>query len=309
MDFKQIEAFVYVARLKSFSKAATAIYLSQPTISSHISALEKELKVQLFDRNSKEVSLTPAGKCFMDYAVDIINTRNMAISTLSDFDKHIHGNLNLEASTTPCNTIVPELIKTFNSLYPEIKFNILEKSSGEIIEDIINLDCEIGIVGSTVENHKIRSYRLMEDHLVIVSAPEFNLPEKITIKELRTYKFIMREKNSATRKTLETALNSVSDELLDSNICCEVNNLDTAIQLVKAGVGISIVSRSVIKNYITHGNLNLSVIEDLDLRRNIHLVVNSKRTLTPTAIAFLNLCKSQFTINNNSHNDAESSYI
>lgn len=297
MDFKQIEAFVSVARLKSFSKAATAIYLSQPTISSHISALEKELNVQLFDRNSKEVNLTPAGKCFMDYAVDILNTRNMAISTLSDFDKHIHGTLSLEASTTPCNTIVPELIKSFSSLYPETKFNIMEKGSGEIIKDIINLDCEIGLVGNSIESDKIKSYGLMEDSLVIVSAPELNLPKKIALDDLRNYKFIMREQNSATRKTLENALKDINNELLELNICCEVNNLETAIQLVKAGIGISIVSRSVINNYIDLGLLNYSIIDGLYLKRNIYLVINSKRTLTPAARAFLNLCIEQFNIN------------
>lgn len=297
MDFKQIEAFVSVARLKSFSKAATAIFLSQPTISSHISALEKELNVQLFDRNSKEVNLTPAGKCFMDYAVDILNTRNMAISTLSDFNKHIHGTLSLEASTTPCNTIVPELIKSFSSLYPEIKFNIMEKGSGEIIKDIINLDCEIGLVGNSTESDKIKSYSVMEDSLVIVSSPELKLPKKIALDDLKKYKFITREKNSATRKTLENALKGINNGLLELNVCCEVNNLETAIQLVKSGIGISIVSRSVINNYINLGLLNYSIIDGLDLKRNIYLVTNSKRTLTPAARAFLNLCIEQFKIN------------
>jgi DNA-binding transcriptional LysR family regulator len=79
MDFKQIEAFVNVAKYKSFSKAAEAIYLSQPTISSHIASLENELGVILFDRNGKEVRLTRAGSIFIEYAVNLINIRNTAI--------------------------------------------------------------------------------------------------------------------------------------------------------------------------------------------------------------------------------------
>lgn len=294
MDFKQIEAFISVAKLKSFSKAANSIYLSQPTISSHISALEKELNVQLFDRNSKEVNLTPAGKCFLDYATDIINLRNNAITNLCDFNSNICGTLNLFASTTPCNTIVPELISTFNNQYPHITFNVNEKSSGEIIEDIINLDCEIGIVGNVTKNDKIRSYCLMEDELVLISSPKMNIPEEIDIPSLSNYKFILREKNSATRKTFEEGLEANEYPIGKIDVCCEVNNLDTLLQFVKTGMGVSIVSKHVCENYISSEKIKATYIKDLNLKRNIYLVLNSKRTLTPTAKAFFDLCMEYF---------------
>ncbi len=143
MDFKQLEAFISVAKLRSFSKAANAIYLSQPTISSHISSLEKELRLQLFDRTSKEVNLTPAGESFLQYANDIINTRNHAITELSNFNNNISGKLNISASTTPCNAILPSLINKFNELYSNVKFNVKEQGSVGIIKDILDLNCEI----------------------------------------------------------------------------------------------------------------------------------------------------------------------
>ena len=296
MDFKQIEAFISVAKQKSFSKAASAIFLSQPTISSHILNLEKELKVQLFDRTSKEVNLTPAGKYFFDYAVDIINTRNTAISNLSDFNASVCGTLNLAASTTPCNTIVPTLIDKFNSLHPNIVFNILQKSSGEIINDIINLDCEVGLVGTITDSDKIKSYPLMEDTLVIISSPKYNLPKQLPLEALSNYKFVMREKTSATRKTFESSYEVFTGNPLKLSVNCEVNNTATLIQLVKAGIGISVVSYSVVSKFIECGELNFSNIENLPLKRNIYLVVNSKRTLTPCAKAFLILCKDNFNI-------------
>jgi DNA-binding transcriptional LysR family regulator len=296
MDFKQIEAFITVARLKSFSKAANTIYLSQPTISSHILSLEKELKVQLFDRNSKEVNLTPAGKCFLDYAVDIVNTRNNAVSSLGDFNNNICGTLDLSASTTPCNTIVPSLIDKFSKLYPEINFNIVEQSSGSIINDIVNLHCEIGIVGNIVESDRIKSYFIMEDSLILISNPSMNLPDKVSIDILTQYRFIMREKNSATRKTFEAELTSQGYPPENLNVCCEVNNLDTLLQFVKAGLGVSIVSKKVAEDYVSCGKLKSSIIDGLSLKRSIYLVTNSKRTLTPTARAFLNMCKEHFNL-------------
>jgi DNA-binding transcriptional LysR family regulator len=296
MDFKQIEAFISVARFKSFSKAANTIFLSQPTISSHIASLERELNVQLFDRTSKEVYLTPAGKSFLEYAINLISTRNNAISNLSNFNTTISGKLNLSASTTPCNSLVPDLIKKFSGLYPEVRFNITEQGSGDIIKTILDLQCEIGIVGTTINNSKIKSYKLMEDDLVLASSTDMNIPDEITLKDLLKYKFIIREKNSATRSTLDIALESkgINPNLL--NVFCEVNNLDNLLQFVKLGTGVSIISEKISFDYIDSSKIKISKITDLLLKRNLYLIINSKRTLTPVANAFFNMCKEMFSL-------------
>ena len=296
MDFKQIEAFISVAKFKSFSKAANRIFLSQPTISSHISNLEKELLVQLFDRTSKEVILTAAGESFLEYALAIINTRNEAINHVSSFNETISGKLNLAASTTPCNSIVPILIKEFNELYPKVHYSIFQKNSGDIIENIIKFNYEIGIVGSYVRDEKIKCYKLIEDELLLISNPSLNVPDKISMRSLLNHKFIMREINSATRKTLENALleYGLSSKL---NVLCEVNNLDVLIQLVKAALGVSIISKSVCKDIINSEKIKTSTFTDFILKRNMYLAVSSKRTLTPTAFAFFNFCKNYFKFN------------
>lgn len=296
MDFKQIEAFISVSRFKSFSKAANTIFLSQPTISSHIASLERELNVQLFDRTSKEVYLTPAGKSFLEYAINLISTRNNAISNLSNFNTTISGKLNLSASTTPCNSLVPDLIKKFSGLYPEVRFNITEQGSGDIIKNILDLQCEIGIVGTTINNSKIKSYKLMEDDLVLASSTDMNIPDEITLKDLLKYKFIIREKNSATRSTLDIALESkgINPNLL--NVFCEVNNLDNLLQFVKLGTGVSIISEKISFDYIDSSKIKISKIKDLLLKRNLYLIINSKRTLTPVANAFFNMCQEMFSL-------------
>lgn len=296
MDFKQIEAFISVAKFKSFSKAATTIFLSQPTISSHIASLERELNVQLFDRTSKEVYLTPAGESFLGYAINIINTRNNAISNISDFNTKISGKLNLSASTTPCNSLVPDLIKNFSELYPDVRFNITEKSSGDIIKAILDLDCEIGIVGTTINNSKIKSYKLIEDNLVLASSTDLNIPDEITLADLLKYKFIIREKNSATRSTLDESLEEkgINPNLL--NVFCEVNNLDNLLQFVKQGTGVSIISEKIGFDYIDKSKIKISKIKDLVLKRNLYLIINSNRTLTPIANAFFNMCTDMFSL-------------
>lgn len=294
MDFKQIEAFLSVAKHKSFSKAANNIFISQPTISSQISSLEKELNVQLFDRTSKEVSLTTYGQSFLDYALDMINTRNAALSHLSSFTNSIAGRFTLAASSTPCNYIVPMLIEDFSKAYPQVTFNILEKPSGEVIEDILKFNCEIGIIGNYIKDEKIECYKLVEDELALVSAPLLNVPDKLSAASLINYKLIFRERNSATFQSFQKALLDEDIDIEKLKICCETNSLDNLLQLVKKGIGVSIVSKRICEDYIKSGSLKSSEICDLKLKRNIYLITSSRRSLTPTAKAFFELCKRTF---------------
>lgn len=296
MDFKQIEAFISVAKHKSFSKAASNIYLSQPTISAQILALEKELNAQLFDRNSKEVTLTSSGETFLEYALELINTRNAAITHLSDYTNSISGKFNLAASSTPCNSIVPVLIEAFYSKYPNVTFNIIEQPSGEIIENILKFNCEIGLIGNYIKDDRIKCYKLTYDELVLISSPSLNLPDSISVENLLNYKFIFRERNSATRKGFEKALLDLELDVEKLNVCCEVNSIDTLLQLVKRGLGISVISKRVCEDYINSGSIKVTSISNLSIKRYIYMILSSKRTLTPTAKAFFSLCKKQFNI-------------
>lgn len=295
MDFRQLDAFIKVAMLKSFSKAADSLFLSQPAVSSHISMLEKELGIQLFDRSSKEVSLTEAGNNFLNYAIDIINSRNNALTFASNYKQNSSSiKLVLAASTTPCNLIVPELINLFREKYPHIKYRIIEQSSGEIIDNILKFNCEIGIIGENVDSPKIKSYKLVEDELILISAPSLGLPKEISINSLVDYPFVMRDNNSATRKTFEDALidNKINPSSID--ICCQVNNLDSLMQFVQIGMGVSIVSKGVCADAIKLNKFSVTKIKDMHLKRSLYLIVSSKRTLTPPARAFFDLCKKHY---------------
>lgn len=296
MDFKQVEAFLSVSKHKSFSKAADHIFLSQPTISSHISALEKELKVQLFDRTSKEVNLTPAGESFLEYAVDMINLRNNAITNVSNFNNNIRGTLNLAASTTPFNSILPGLLHKFYDNYPEVKFSLKEQGSGNIINNIISLDCEVGLVGTNFKNDKIVSKKLVDDELVVVHNGSYDIPSSVKLADILDFNFVMRERNSATRRTFESAMSKHNLKVNRLNIICEIDNVNALLQLVKEGLGITVVSKQLILNSANNFDLKIATIEDMDLTRALYLVINRNRTLTPVAQSFIAMCKEEFNI-------------
>lgn len=294
MDFNRLEAFLNVAKYKNFSRAGIESSTSQPTISSYVAKLEKELEVQLFQRNSREVVLTSAGEVFLSFARDMIDARDKAIADISSFNDHVEGKLHIGASTTPCNIVLPSLLMDFNSLYPDVEFSISEQNSSKTLEKISKFDEEIGIVGSIVNDEKISCYKLILDELLVISPISYNFPEEVSMNMLLENNFIMREKNSDTRRVFEDTLSNNDVELGSLNISCEVNSVDTLMQFVKEGIGISVVSSVVCKDYVSMGLIRSSRIRDVEMKRHFYLAVSTKRTLTPAAKAFFDFCKERY---------------
>lgn len=287
MDFKQIEAFVNVAKYKSFSKAADAIYLSQPTVSAHIMALEEELNVTLFERGGREVKLTHAGSVFLEYAINLINIRNSAIAGLTDYSTTIKGTLSISSSTTPCRYVLPSLIRSFYSKYSNLKFDIKEENTKNVVKMILSGVSDIGIVGEVIEDSKLTYTKIADDNLVLISNNK-DLPSKINVDSIYDMVFIMREKGSATRNAFEKALINTGYSLSKLNIFAEVSSLEAVLQFVKFGLGVSITSRIACNDYIESGIIKEHEIEGLNLTRGIYAVVHNSRVLPPAANIFYN---------------------
>ncbi|MCX7694932.1 MAG: selenium metabolism-associated LysR family transcriptional regulator [Caloramator sp.] len=286
MDFKQIEAFINVAKYKSFSKAAEATFLSQPTISSHISSLEKELKVMLFDRNGKDIRLTEAGKLFYEYAVNLISIRDNAISSLSLYDNRICGKITIAASTTPCRFLLPQAIESFSKLYNEVSYNIKEGSTQYVVDQLLSFNVDLGIVGDMIDDCKLTYTNIFQDKLVLISNLDY-LDANINFEDLIKLPFIQREDGSATRNIFEKKLYEMGFNIEDLNIIINANSLETVIQLVKNKIGVAIVSYYSCKDLIQANLLKCHNINGLDIKRPIYLVYHNKKTLSPASRAFI----------------------
>ena len=151
MNFVQIEAFVAVIRYRSFSKAAEAIYLSQPTISSHIRSLENELGVQLLIRSTKEIYPSAAGRIFYGYASEMISMRDKAVSEVKSYSTKIQGSLEIAASSVPSQYILPHVLSKLSAKHPDLFFTVRQYDSVHVIQKVINMDVEVGITGTFFE--------------------------------------------------------------------------------------------------------------------------------------------------------------
>lgn len=291
MDFRQIEAFVYVIRYRSFSRAADAIYLTQPTVSSHISSLENELGIKLIDRSGKEIEPTKAGKIFYDYANNLINIRDSAVFTLNEFSKKVEGKVEIAASTVPAEYLLPKLMIGFRDLYGDIGFAVDQFDSGEVIDEILEKRYELGIVGTMIENSKLEYHKLVDDRLVL-AAPCNKKFSAITSKtlsfdEVKDESFIYRESGSGTRQEFERILMKHGADPSAIRIAAQFNSIDAIKQSVSKGLGVSIMSYISIEDYLRFDQIKAFDLEGFDMNRSFYIVTHKKRPLSPVNSVFL----------------------
>lgn len=291
MDFRQIEAFVYVVRYRSFSKAADAIFLTQPTVSSHINTLENELGIKLIDRSGKEVEPTSAGKIFYDYANNLINIRDNAVFTLNEFSRKVEGKVEIAASTVPAEYLLPKLMIGFRSIYSNINFSVDQFDSKQVIDELLDKKYELGMVGTAIENSKLEYHKLVEDRLVL-AAPcsiKFNSIKSgvLPFDAIKDESFIYRESGSGTRQEFEKIF--MRHEISPSSIkvAAQFNSIDAIKQAVSQGLGVSIMSYVSIEDYVKFGQIKAFDIEGFDLMRAFYIVRHKKRPLSPVNSVFL----------------------
>ena len=168
MNLKQLEAFVSVADTRSFSKTAKELYLTQPTISAHISSLEAELNTRLFIRNTKEVRLSERGKCLYQYARQMLDLEEEISREFGTGEEPGADRVAIAASTIPSQYILPELLAEFKKENPLEKFELFEGDSASVIERIQNGQAQIGFAGTAADDPGCRNIPFYKDRLVVM---------------------------------------------------------------------------------------------------------------------------------------------
>lgn len=292
MDFRQLEVFLAIAKFKSFSKAAKHLYLTQPTVSNHLSNLEKDLNTILINRSrsNKNISLTKAGELLYDYAINIINLRENAKFKLGEFRGKIVGNIEIASSTVPEQYIIPELICEFNKIYPDVTFTICHYDSAQVVEGIINGDIDFGIVGAKIPHNQLKYVDLIEDELVVV-IPHNNRSQNmdvtdVELKDLVKEKFILRERGSGTRSIIERNLEKENIDISKLQVVAYIENTETIKQCVRRGLGISILSKHAIEDELEYKFLDYRNIKDIEFKRSFYFVYHSQRLPSPLELEF-----------------------
>lgn len=298
MNLKQLEAFVQVSESGSFSKAAKELFLTQPTISAHISSLEKELNVRLFIRNTKEVSLSDDGKDLYRYAKQITDLEKAIEERFymdSDDGKHV---ITIAASTIPAQYLLPKVLMCYRERYPKEQIKIMETDSSEVVTQVVDHMVDVGFTGTVLEKKHCKYIPFYKDELAVITpdTPEYRIlkeQNRDDIDWIKRKPLILREEGSGTRKEAEKQLKNAGISMEALDIVASIANQETIKKSVKQGMGITVLSRLAAED---EDGLLIFPIPGADEGRDINLVYNKNYQTTRSADRFIRIVKEVYDI-------------
>lgn len=294
MDLRQLEVFAGVYELRSFSRTASALRLTQSTVSEHVRLLEEELGTRLFDRLSRETVPTRAGELLYGYAKQMLSLRSEARQALDQFLGQVTGTLLVGASTIPGEYVLPPIIGRFRERHPRVSITLQISDSRGIVQSVLDGQVDVGVVGADPSGRGLEVKALMPDELVVVvpAGHAWEGRSAATLDELRSESLIVREPGSGSRQTLEDALEAAGRSLLDMHVVAEMGSTSAIKQAVKAGVGVSVMSSRAVEDECRLNLLASVKLQDVPVTRHFYTVTHAGRSRSPLCRAFLEFLES-----------------
>ena len=267
----RLTVFRAVAQQRSFRKAAEHLFLTQPAVSLQIKALEEDLGIQLFDRTGTRVALTKAGE-------DLYSFAKQSSALLAEAERTIHrrvgepaGLLELGASTTIAQYLLPGLLAEFRRAFPRVEFSLISGNTEEIVEAVAVHRVALGFIEGPAQNGAVKTQPFLEDELVLIvpAAHEWAERTSVTCSEVSSVPLLMRERGSGTRRVIELALAKHLLKREKLRIAMELDSTEAIKSAVEAGLGVGFISRSAIaKDQRTGNRIRVLAIEGLRIQRD-----------------------------------------
>ena len=283
-DLRQLEIFLKVVELGSFSKAGEAVHLAQASVSERIATLENMVGAKLLDRMGRTVAPTKAGELLYRHGLRLLELKEKASLEMQDFLGVKQGEIHIGASTIPGEYILPEVIGRFAKEYPLIRVVLTVADSEEIEFRVLQGDFEFGIIGRRSSTKKLLSHELWEDDLVLVvpSRHRWASKKEVAAHELADEPFLSREVGSGTLSNLEDYLQHAGVKGIGSlRVIARLGTSTAVKEGVKAGAGVSILSSRAVETELKAGVLTSLKIKGLPMSRHFYLIRDRRRTISP----------------------------
>jgi DNA-binding transcriptional LysR family regulator len=269
----KIDTLIAVSELGSYTKAAQKLSLTQPAVSQHIKALEKELGIKIFNRTEMGIKPTPEGVIAIRYAKRMKSLYLIEQQRIADSKKNMET-LVVGITHTAESSTVGEALANYAYQTPGLRITILSDSIKNLYQKLEDYDVDLIIVEGRNVDPRYSSLLLDTDSLLLAVAPDSALGKKsmVSIEELKHQKMILRGSSSATRELFENTLHGQGLFLSDLNVILEVDNIATIKELVMKNIGVSVVARSACLDEERAGKLKLLPIEGLAMIREVNLV-------------------------------------
>ena len=287
MDFDQIETFVEVARLSSFSRAAEKRFRTQPAISSQIRSLEEEVGAKLLDRSGGKVSVTASGKLFLKFAEALLDSRKTMLTDVAETERVPRGEIVVGANEGTCLHILPEVFAEFKKQYPDVNISITRADYAKILESVIDNSVDFGVVSLPVTDARLTVVLIHRDELVIICPPKHPLAKAKSASVAEAAKFpLVVPKGGHTRDALE---NLFYERKLKPRYTMELDSSELLKRFVAADAGIGFISRSNVPEDVRAQALVTISISDATVRRDLALVFRKDKALSRAALAFIDI--------------------
>jgi len=290
-DLRQLEVFVKVLELGSFSKAGEAVHLAQASVSERIATLENMVGAKLLDRMGRTIAPTKAGDLLYQHAHRLLEMKKTACLEMQDFLGVKQGEIRIGGSTIPGEYILPRVIGRFSKEYPLITVTLTVADSEEIERQVLDGEFELGVIGRKSSNKNLASHELWEDELVLAlpSTHRWAGKKEILIQEVVQEPFISRELGSGTLKSMEPYLQRAGLKGMDSlKVVARLGTSTAVKEGIKAGLGISILSAIALDTELKAGVLKALRLKGIPMFRYFYLIRDKRRTASPIGRSLMN---------------------
>ncbi len=293
MNLNQLRVFRAVANRLSFTLAAQDLHLTQPAVSLQVKALERSVRIRLFERRGNQLSLTEAGRLLYDAATTMLAAEAEAERGLAALSGGRRGRLAIGANTTGGMYIVPGLIAAFRDQWPEAQIVLHVEPAVRIFERIHQNVIDVGFVGGPVEDRRFRVEHVAPDPLALIFSPRHPFAGRATVSiaELADQPFVVPESTSLTRILFERALRQAGVSI---RIGHQLHETEPVKKGVEANLGVGIVSAHAITREVAAGHLMTARIEGLNLDRHLEMVTRPQRYFSPLALQFQQFAREFF---------------
>jgi len=265
MDFDQLTTFVFVAKLKSFSRAGQKVFRSQSAVSAQIRQLEQAYKARLLDRSAKSVELTPAGEVLFEYAEKLLRLRDESIQVVADRGNVVQGPVVFGANEATCLYLLPDIFAEFQRRYPLVHISIYRNFSHKILQRVEDGSVDVGIVTLPIKSPNLKMHHIYRDRLRFMVSTKNPLAHrsKITLAEVAEQPLIF-PRTGFTRQVLDKLFRPYRARI---HVTMELPSIGMIKRFVAADAGVSFISESFAKDYVKAGEVKLLTVEGVDLWR------------------------------------------
>jgi DNA-binding transcriptional LysR family regulator len=287
MEFYPLQVFLTIATEKSFSRAAEKLLRTQPAVSLALQRLEQELGEKLIDRSGKDLILTDAGQTVLDYARRFESLQQEMENTLAELRDNAAGRLTIGANESTALYLLRHIAR-YRELYPKVKVQIRRSLSSRVPNELLDGNLELGVISYDPADDRLTSKVLYTDALAFVVSPKHRLSHRktVSITELASENFIAHNVVSPYR---EVVLREFRTHKVPLRMDVEMPTIETIRKLVQNDLGVAFLPRMCVEQEIEQKTLCEIRVKELHVERKIRLVYPTRRALSHSARAFLEL--------------------